>query len=131
MLASRLRISSAMLASGRPLAARFSTLRPRAAGWLSATADVAPEYEVRHRYGGTQPASTMATKNAANDWLDVFDDAAEAQEAIRAFKEDGLVLGVSNIDGRINMMESNDVADAVHGSSSSSPSNNTADATQA
>jgi hypothetical protein len=50
-------------------------------------------------------ASTNNTKDATNDWMDVLDDAAEAQEAIRAFKEDGLVLGLSNRDGLINLME--------------------------
>ncbi|KAI8055528.1 hypothetical protein BDF22DRAFT_742107 [Syncephalis plumigaleata] len=93
----------------------------------TARADLSPDYEIRRRYSADRSSSsasassslpssssssnssmftsTNGSKDTTNDWMDVLDDAAEAQEAIRAFKEDGLVLGISNRDGLINLVE--------------------------
>lgn len=114
-------VQQSRIATSR-LAASFSTTSRQCSGWLSAsitpyqssnaTTDLSPDYEIRRRFSGDLPpssvsmsASANSTKDATNDWMDVLDDAAEAQEAIRAFKEDGLVLGISNRDGLINLME--------------------------
>jgi len=101
-----------------------TTASAHRAGWLSATfiaqqkspsvtasavPELEPDYEIRRH--DCLSASAPGSKSN-NDWMDVLDDAAEAQEAIRAFKEDGLVLGLSNRDGQFNIMESDADADA-------------------
>ncbi|KAI9591830.1 hypothetical protein BDF19DRAFT_416812 [Syncephalis fuscata] len=110
--------------STNALAAAFSTTPRHQTGWLSASitpyqssvttaSELSPDYEIRRHHNGNHPLTsstqssaiaTDAANDATNDWMDVLDDAAEAQEAIRAFKEDGLVLGLSNRDGQFNLM---------------------------
>jgi hypothetical protein len=61
---------------------------------------ISPDYEIRRHADAMKTNNTMI--GGRKDWMDVLDDAAEVEEAIRAFKEDSLVLGLHSSASRVN-----------------------------